>query len=200
MPKTLTEKQRLVLESISRFLQQEQRPPTHREMAENIGKNTKTIYQHIVALEKKGALERRKGRIHLLDSYRQTTQEIPVAGQVPAGPPNLAVEDRLGFLSIAGMFPNPRNLFALKVRGDSMTGAHICDGDLVIVRRQHDIDSGQIGVAVVQGEATVKRILIHGLALRLVPENPAYEPLDLDAGQDDVWIAGKVVGVFRRMF
>ena len=130
---------------------------------------------------------------------------IPVVGRVAAGAPILAVENTEERLDTGELFGESgsrgrrRADFLLRVKGDSMTGAGILDGDLVAVRMQPEIGNGEIGVVVVNDEATVKRVYVRGRKVRLVAENPAYEAMVFDAGTDEVRIVGVVAGVIRRM-
>jgi len=194
----LTQRQERVLRTILRFFEKEDRPPTTRELAELLGCHVKTVYQYILALERKGYIERRRGRLRVAPELRQR-RRIPIVGRVAAGRPILAVENIEGHLAFASMFAPQEGLFALKVRGDSMAGAHICDGDYAIVRQQPRVENGQIGVAIVNEEATVKRIWVSGRRVRLVAENPALPPMELDTASDAVRIAGKVIGVLRKI-
>ncbi len=195
---SLTERQRQVLETILSFLDREDRPPTVRELGGLLGRHPKTVYQHILALERKGYLERRRGRIRVAPELRRG-ERIPIVGRVAAGKPILAIENIEGYLDLGTMFSLQKGLFVLTVHGDSMVGAHICDGDYVIVRQQPTIENGQIGVAVVNDEATVKRIWVSGRRVRLVAENPAYPTMEFDAASSDVRIVGKVIGVIRTL-
>ena len=194
----LTQKQDRVLRTILRFLAREDRPPTTRELARLLGRHVKTVYQHLLVLERKGYIQRRNGRIRVAPELRRR-ERIPIVGRVAAGKPVLAVENIEDYLGLGTMFSPQQGLFVLTVHGDSMVGAHICDGDYVIVRQQPTIENGQIGVAVVNDEATVKRIWVSGRRVRLEADNPAYPPMEFDAASSDVRIVGKVIGVVRTM-
>ena len=195
---SLTERQRQVLETVLRFLDREDRPPTVRELGGLLGRHPKTVYQHILALERKGYLERRRGRIRVAPELRRGSR-VPIVGRVAAGKPVLAVENIEDYLDLGTMFSPQQGLFVLTVHGDSMVGAHICDGDYVIVRQQPTIENGQIGVAVVNDEATVKRIWVSGRRVRLEADNPAYPTMEFDAASSNVRIVGKVIGVIRML-
>ncbi len=194
----LTQKQDRVLRTILRFLAREDRPPTTRELARLLGRHVKTVYQHLLVLERKGYIQRRSGRIRVAPELRRGSR-VPIVGRVAAGKPVLAVENIEDYLDLGTMFSPQQGLFVLTVHGDSMVGAHICDGDYVIVRQQPTIENGQIGVAVVNDEATVKRIWVSGSRVRLEADNPAYPTMDFDAASSDVRIVGKVIGVIRRL-
>jgi len=194
----LTRGQERVLKAILQFFEDEDRPPTTRELAELLRCHVKTVYQYILVLERKGYIERRKGRIRVAPKFRGD-RRIPIVGRVAAGAPILAVQNMDGYLSLAPIFSKTEGTFALRVRGDSMVGAHICDGDYVIVRQQATVENGEIGVAIVNDEATVKRIWRSGRRVRLVAENPAMAAMEFDAASDDVRVVGKVIGVVRKM-
>jgi len=204
--RTLTKRQQEVLGVIAEFYKQEQRPPTIRELAGRLACHIKTVYQHLLALEQKGWIERRKGRIRLPSEILRG-QGVPIVGRVAAGLPILAVENIEGYVSLDDLFPNREGLFGLRVRGDSMVGAHICDGDLVVVDPSYRFDSPDEGglsnreivIVVIDEEASVKRLQVEGKSVRLISENPAYEPMEFDAGQSEIRIAGKVVGVIRAL-
>ncbi len=111
----------------------------------------------------------------------------------------MAVEQIEGRLSPPDWFGREEGLFALRVRGNSMIGAHICDGDHVIVRQQVQVENGEIAAVLIHDEATVKRVQVRGRRIRLVPENPAFSPLEYDLAEEEVSVIGKVVGVVRRI-
>jgi repressor LexA len=194
----LTERQGRVLRTILRLSEREDRPPTTRELAEELGCHVKTVYQYLLTLERKGCISRRKGRVHVARELRRE-EEIPILGRIAAGAPLLAVEHIEGRLPLPDWFRRQEGLFALRVRGDSMIDAHICDGDYVIVRQQAQVEEGQIAAVVIRDEATVKRVHIRGRLIRLVPENPAFRPLEYDLGEQEVSVIGRVVGVFRQI-
>ena len=129
---------------------------------------------------------------------------MPILGRIAAGGPRLAEENREGDLPIApsSLPGGGENVFALRVRGDSMIGAHICDGDLVLVRQQESAQPNEIVVALIdgesgEGEATVKRFLRDGPRIVLKPENPALKPIIVDTREQTVRILGTVVGLIR---
>jgi len=195
---SLTERKQQVLETILRFFEKEDRPPTTRELARLLGRHVKTVYQHLLVLERKGYIQRRNGRIRVAPELRRGSR-LPIVGRVAAGKPVLAVENIEDYLDLGTVFSPQQGLFVLTVHGDSMVGAHICDGDYVIVRQQPTIENGQIGVAVVNDEATVKRIWVSSRRVRLEADNPGVSPMEFDADGDDVRVVGKVIGVIRRL-
>lgn len=164
------------------------------------------MQDHVRALRQKGYLAappRKNSRsANAARSFQLTHQaaarSIPILGTIPAGNPIEAIEDRQGGLSVS----DPRGralsgeLFALKVRGESMRDAGILEGDYVIVQRTLEARHGEIVVAMIDGEATVKRLESRGGRMRLLPENPAFSPIELKAGRDNA-IQGRVISVQR---
>ena len=170
-------------------------PPTVREVQEAFGfRAVGTARQHLEQLVAQGrlAVDRHKARGYRLPASAAAL--VPLLGRVPAGALDEAVEDPDGYLPVDARGPVD-DLFALRVRGESMTGAGILPGDLVIVRRQPTAASGDIVVAQVGSDATVKTFRPRGRQIELHPENPAFEPLVLDAAT--VVLLGKVVEVRR---
>jgi repressor LexA len=198
--KTMTDRQRRVLEAILRFVQIEERPPSTRELAAQLSCHVKTIWQHLSVLERKGYLSRRKGRIRLAPGLTNG-RGIPIVGRVAAGVPILAVENREGALSLEGFFGAEGHLFAVRAEGDSMVDAGIFDGDWVIVRSVPRVESGEIAVCYLgeDGDVTVKRLLDRPDCYELVPANKAYEPIRVPKDELHFRVAGRVVGVVRRV-
>ena len=175
------------------------RPPTVREVMEAFGfRSPQTAREHLDALLEAGLLKKEPGvarGFRLPGRGEAPTVMVPLLGRVPAGPLDLAVEDLEGHLPVQTRSA-PSELFSLRVRGDSMKDAGILDGDLVVVRRQPRADSGEIVVAMVGDEATVKRLRVKRGRIELHPENDAFAPIVPDPA--DVKILGRVVEV-RRM-
>jgi repressor LexA len=174
-------------------------PPTVREVKEAFGfRSVQTAREHLEALVDEGRLakERGKARGYRLGGDSRPTRLVPLLGRVPAGPLNIATEDLEGYLPIQG-HRSGDDLFGLRVRGESMTGAGILPGDIVVVRRQPAADSGDIVVALIGGEATVKRLRIRRRRVELHPENPAFEPIIPDSS--DLTLLGKVIEVRRYL-
>ncbi len=205
----LTSRQRDVLGFIRSFTSRHAVPPTVREIGERFRVTPRAAFDHLRALERKGMLQRRSSTrrtsraLTLADSvagYRR----VPILGRIAAGSPLLAAENWEGELPVAASaLPGDADqIFALRVRGDSMIEAHICDGDLVLVRRQ---DTAQINDIVVawleaegsEGEATVKRFGRDGARIVLKPENRALTPIVVDPAERRVEILGTVIGVLR---
>jgi repressor LexA len=208
----LTDKQTEVLGFIRGFIAKHGLPPTVREIGERFKVTPRAAFDHLRALERKGMLQRRAtaGRTSRslvpadagVSSRPHTA--VPILGRVAAGQPLLAAENREGELHIApaSLPGRGEDVFALRVRGDSMIQAHICDGDLVLVRRQDSAQPNEIVVAMVESEsgeaeATVKRFQRDGERVVLKPEHPTMAPIVVDPRRTPVKIIGKVVGLLR---
>lgn len=170
-------------------------PPSVREICAATGlKSTSTVHAHLKALENLGYISRDAGlnrAIHI-EGCEQTAQ-VPILGKVTAGLPILAVEEIQGYLPITASQQRGRELFALTVQGESMKNAGILDGDYVVVERTPTARDGDIVVALIEDEATVKRLYREIDCVRLQPENDAFEPIYAK----EVIILGKVVSVVR---
>lgn len=198
----LTAKQAEILAFVTDCLKDEGYIPTLREIAARFGfRSVNSVNDHLAALEKKGYIARRPGSsrgITLLRGGGEAQEQargIPIVGRAAAGKPITAIENLEGYLELDSIYGAEH--FALHIHGDSMVNAGIWDGDFVIVREQPRVNNGEIGVAIVEGEATVKRIRINGRMAELIPENEFYRPLYVDMAQKDFRVAGKVVGVHR---
>ena len=175
MPRT-SNKAQLIVDYVNQFIQENGYSPSVREIGAAVGlRSTASVSYHLQALQEKGLLQSpgSKGRKRAIVTTVRPGQ-IPVVGVVTAGLPILAVENQEGFLSWDG---DP-GCFALRVRGDSMINAAILSGDLVVVRPQQSADDGQIVVARIGDEATVKRLRRRNGEIWLMPENDNYEPID----------------------
>lgn len=202
----LTDRQRDVLAFIRSFSTRHGVPPTVREIGARFRVTPRAAFDHLRALERKGMLQRRAsaGRtsraLTLADEVTAPRHRaVPVLGRIAAGAPLLAEENREGELPLAAsaLPAGGEDVFALRVRGDSMILAHICEGDLVLVRRQDAAQPNDIVVAMVDGEATVKRFQRDGRRVVLKPEHPTMAPIVVDPAQHDVSILGKVIGLLR---
>ena len=201
----LTSRQREVLGFIRTFTTRHGVPPTVREIGEKFRVTPRAAFDHLRALERKGALQRRvaSGRtsraLTLTDQAPGGFRRVPILGRIAAGAPLLAEENRDGELPLAGsaLPGGGEDVFALRVQGDSMINAHICDGDLVLVRRQDAAHAHDIVAAMVDGEATVKRFLRDGPRVVLKPEHPTMAPMIYDPREHEVRILGKVIGLLR---
>jgi len=174
------------------------RPPTIREVQEEFGfLSPQTAHGHLESLVEEGRLSKDplKARGYRLPGReRSPTVQVPLLGRVPAGPLDAAVEDLEGYIPVQASRASAE-MFGLKVRGESMVGAGILPGDIVVVRRQSRAESGEIVVALVGDEATVKRLRLRRGRVELHPENPSFEPLVPDP--KELKILGKVVEVRR---
>ncbi len=175
-------------------------PPTVREVQQAFGfRAVQTARQHLEQLVAEGRLVagRHKARGYGLPALAGGARTVlaPLLGQVPAGALDEAIEDPDGYLPVAARGASDDELFALRVRGESMTGVGILPGDIVIVRRQPTAAPGDIVVALVDSDATVKTFRPRGRYVELRPENPAFDPIVLDAGA--VVVLGRVIEVRR---
>lgn len=203
MATPLTDRQREVLEHIARSIRHSGIVPSIREIGHALGmRSPSTVHQHLTALERKGYVKRYGDRMRVMEvldrrmlPHGEEVAHLPLIGRVSAGMPVLAEEN------IEELIPVPRkmvgwqddNCFLLTVRGDSMVNAGIHPSDLVIVRSQSTAQPGEIVVALLGDEATVKRLQYEGPRPYLMPENPSYEPIF-----DEFEIIGKVVGLMRK--
>ena len=198
----LTPAQERALATIRQFSSRHGFPPTVKELGQELGVAPASAHELMTALERKGYLRRSPGKARSLEILRQpgpeTTQlvAVPIVGRVPAGMPLLAAENVIGELLVDGRTARGR-CFALEIEGDSMIDADIQNGDYVIVRQQPVAEPGEIVVAMLGGEATVKRLHIAGDTIELRPENQAFSPIPIGP-DDDLRILGKVVAVRRR--
>jgi len=203
MGETLTAAQRRVLSFIREFMASRRFAPTAKEIATRFGIAEKNGFYYLDVLERKGWLRRGRHqprRIELLgESIPRTPARVPVLGRVPAGKPLEAVEEVEEELFLDPSLLGNGEVFSLRVKGDSMTDAHICDGDYVLVRTQQSAETGDIVVAVIDGEATVKLFRRQRGRIRLEAANPAYPPIVVPADSPPFRIAGKVVGVYRKL-
>jgi len=197
----LTNAQRKVLEFIEDHIQKRGYPPTVREVAERFGyRSPMAAKLHIDALVKKGALKKTPARSRGLELVRFRPHPgggVPILGRIRAGEPILAEENIDEYLAIDGRIFRTENGFGLTVVGDSMQGAGIRDRDIVIVNPDIEPLRGDIVVAILGDEATVKRWYMDNGMVRLQPENADYVPVVVKA--EDVRIIGKVTGLIRRM-
>lgn len=195
-----TERQQQVFDFIQSYIDNNGYPPTLREICAHLGvSGTLSAMRHLDALEKKGYLKRDSGsRGIALTSPATASASLPVAGTVRAGALTPAVEDITGYISVDRMLLHGGKFF-LRVLGDSMIDACICDGDLVLVRPQPIADNRDIVVAMVEGETTLKRFFRETDHIRLQPENPGMAAIIIPEGSSDVAIIGTVVGVYRDL-
>ena len=192
----LSQMQQRIYDYIASCIREQGYPPSVREIGEAVGlKSPSTVHFHLKHLEQAGVIEKGagKGRAIALTEPVATEDRVPIVGNVAAGSPILAqecIEDYLTF-DTGG---HSGEYFALRVRGESMLNAGILPGDLVVVRRQQTCSNGEIVVAMIEDEATVKRFSLQNGHVWLLPENEAYSPIDGTYAQ----ILGKVAAVVRR--
>jgi repressor LexA len=205
----LTERQQAIYDFIADAIRDNGYPPTIREIMDGFGiASTNGVRTTLAALEKKGYIRRRpmlSRGIELTDQVRREPRsdldfrEVPIVGRVAAGEPILATENIEGTLAVDRSIAPSSEVFALQVQGESMRDAGILDGDYVLARQQGTADPGDIVVAVIGDEATVKRFYTDGERVRLQPENESFDPILVDPQSSDFRIAGKIVGLMRRL-
>jgi len=202
---TLTDRQREILEFIKAFIRKERVPPTVMEICEHFGFATSSCFDHLKALQRKGYLTRtNKARsIQVAEDSSGAgtilrTVEVPLIGAVAAGAPITAHENVEGTFTLDRDLVGGDGIFMVRVQGDSMSGAGILDGDLALVREQPTAKDGDIVVALIEDEVTVKRLRRSGKSVILAPENPAHDPIKIPEG-DSLRIVGRIVGLFRRL-
>jgi repressor LexA len=197
----LTTRQSQILSLIQDNIRNTGFPPTRAEIATEMGfRSPNAAEEHLRALENKGAIELLPGisrGIRVLSKTRR--RGVPVVGRAAAGEPLLAQENIEDYFQIDPSVFHPRVDFLLRVRGTSMKDAGIQDGDLVAVHAVNHAESGQIVVARVDDEITVKRLRQRGNRVRLMAENPAFAPILVDLRQQSLTIEGLVVGVLRTL-
>ena len=197
--KTLTARQKEVLDFISSYIEEHAYPPTIREMAERFSISVKGAYDHVKALEKKGFLrchENRSRAIEIIrdaEADREEVVSVPLLGNVAAGKPLFAEENLQGYVQVPARSLGSSTHFALQVKGDSMKDAGIMDGDLVVVAHQSTADNGDIVVAMVDDAVTLKRFFVEKNRVRLKAENPKYPPIFTQ----NVRILGKLAFLMR---
>ena len=199
MPQPLTDRQAQVLQFITGYLADHGFPPTQREIMRRFKmKSTRGVARHLEALEKKGHLSRPHRGARALD-VQGSSKGIPVIGKVAAGQPILAVENIEGRIDLHRSFARWRDAFLLKVKGDSMIQAGILEGDFLLVKPQPSAEAGEVVVALLNGEATVKRFEKKGDRILLHSANPAYRPIEVTQRSGDFRIIGKAVAVIRSL-
>ena len=205
MEEVLTVRQRKVLNFLKSYTQQKGFPPTLREIASNFGlKGPRAPQKTLAILDRKGFIRRIPGGSRaievrdILPAFGKTLS-VPIVGRVRAGEPILAVENIEGFLNLDRNLVSSGDVFLLRVQGDSMIEAHIEDGDFALVKSQSDAENGEIVVALIEDEATIKRIFKKRDLVRLEPANPTMEPIVVKKGDKRIAIVGKVIGIFRKL-
>lgn len=206
MKEGLTPNQQNVLNFLKNFLQEKGFPPTLREIASHFGlKGPRGPQKTLNILEKKGYIRKVPGGSRAIEilSYPQFSLThilpVPILGRVRAGEPILAIENIEGYINFDRTLVSSGDVFLLRVQGDSMIDAHIQDGDFALVKPQPNAENGEIVVALIEDEATIKRIFHKRDLIRLEPANSKMEPIVVKKGEKKVTIVGKVVGIFRKI-
>ena len=204
---SLTERQRKILDYITSTVDERGYPPSVREIGEAVGLHSpSSVHAQLATLAEKGMLTKdatkprairveRGDRSPVAAPSRSDVVEVPLVGQIAAGGPILAEENVEDHLPLPKELVGSGTLFALKVKGDSMIGAGIFDGDTVIIRQQPTANDGEMIAALIDDEATVKTLSRKGGKVRLIAENPAYDAIE----PEEVSVLGKVVAVLRRI-
>ncbi|BAH51399.1 transcriptional repressor LexA [Rhodococcus opacus] len=204
---TLPSRQQRILATIRDWAATHGCSPSTRQIGDAVGlRSTSSVSKHLKSLEEKGFLQRGSAMARQLDvrPFLSETKQgrssdnnvtVPVVGDIAAGAPILAEEHADEMLTLPRELVGSGTVFGLRVRGESMIDAAICDGDVVVVRRQDEAHSGEIVAAMIDGEATVKVLRRRDGHVFLEPRNPAYTVIDAD----DAVILGKVVSVMRRI-
>lgn len=204
---TLPPRQQRILATIRDWVAAHGCPPSTRQIGDAVGlRSTSSVSKHLKSLEERGFLRRGSAMARQLDVRPFLTEAkqghssdnnvtVPVVGDIAAGTPILAEEHADETLTLPRELVGSGTVFGLRVRGESMIDAAICDGDVVVVRRQDEAHSGEIVAAMIDGEATVKVLRRRDGHVLLEPRNPAYAAID----GDDAVVLGKVVSVMRRI-
>ena len=199
---SLTSRQAQVLRILREFIQESGFPPTRAEIAQALGfRSANAAEEHLKALARKGAIELLPGSsrgIRILDVDNEAVAGLPVVGRVAAGNPVLAIEHVEAHYALPADMFHPRADYLLRVQGMSMRDAGILDGDLLAVHQVGAARNGQVVVARIDDEVTVKRFRREGGQVMLLPENPDYKPITVDLRSQDLVIEGLGVGVIRN--
>ena len=194
-----SEKKMQILDFIRREIDDKGYPPSVREICLAVGlKSTSTVHAHLNRLEEEGYIRRdatKPRALELTDTATVRGRSVPLVGRVTAGMPILAQQNIEEYYMLPQNLVGGDEVFILSVQGESMIEAGILDGDFVIVRRQSHADNGEIVVAMIDDEATVKRIFYEKTRVRLQPENSAMQPIYAR----DVTVLGRVIALFRQM-
>ncbi|MGB3940758.1 MAG: transcriptional repressor LexA [Candidatus Manganitrophaceae bacterium] len=194
----MTERQAEMLRFIGDYLADHGYPPTQREMMRRFQiKSTRGVARHLEALQKKGYLIRGEGARAI--EIHPSSQGIPIIGKVAAGRPIQAIENIEGRIDLSRILTRWKGAFFLRVKGESMIGEGIFEGDYLLVKPQATVETGTVAVVLLSGEAAVKRFAREGEKIVLHSANPAYPPIEVTRGSGDFRIVGKVVAVFRSL-
>ncbi len=200
--KDLTKRQREIFDFISRYLAKHGYPPTVREIGKAVGlHSSSTVHAHLAKLESLGVLKRDPTKPRAMEVLVERAKRavrptgLPLVGQVAAGEPIVAEENVEEYVQVPDVIGGEAGDYILKVRGESMKDVGILEGDFVVVRRADDARDGEIVVAMIDGEATIKRFFREKDHIRLQPENSEMEPIITREAE----VCGTVVGVFRSI-
>ena len=199
MNNSISEKQQKVLDYLKASITEKGYAPSVRDICKDVGiKSTSTVHAYLKKLTQLGFIEMDNTISRSIEPLRQLGStdlvEVPIVGQVAAGKPILAEENIEDTFTVSSAYTKNSTVFMLKVKGDSMIEAGILDGDLILVKQQAVANNGDIVVAVLEDEATVKTYYKEKDHIRLQPENSSMEPIKI---YNDIIIAGKVIGLFR---
>lgn len=200
----LTERQQQIYDLIKQNIQTTGMPPTRAEIAKSLGfRSANAAEEHLKALAKKGAIEMIAGssrgiRLLLENSETNQTEGLPLIGQVAAGSPILAQEHIESFYQVDPHLFKPTADFLLRVHGMSMKDIGILDGDLLAVHKTQDVKNGQVVVARIDDEVTVKRLSRKGKYIHLIAENTEFSPIEVNLEQQNFAIEGIAVGIIRN--
>jgi repressor LexA len=219
----LTFRQKEIFNFVRSFIKERGYPPSVREIGEHFNIYPRAVFDHLKALERKGYLKRRGSMSrgleilvfqeyeshgsypgtgsygeHLKKERKLLSREIPILGKVAAGKPTLAVEHVEGTIPLPTEWVKGKEIFLLKVKGDSMS-PYILPDDYVVVRAQPSAENGDVVVTLMGEEATVKRFFKKGRKIELKPDNERWEVIQIEEGSGEVQILGKVIGVFRKI-
>ncbi len=204
-----------ILDFINKEVRDKGYPPSVREICQAVGfKSTSTVHSYLQKLSKEGLIQKEplktraikivENNDFMFDSkeiifYGKKMINVPIIGKVTAGQPILAIENIEDSMPLPEEMAQNSDVFMLRVQGESMIDAGILDGDLVLVRQQNWADNGDIVVVLINDEATIKRYYCEKDFIRLQPENPFMTPIIIEKGKKDVYILGKVTGIFRKL-
>jgi len=198
MESQLTARQAEILEIIRNYIGEMGRPPSRPELARLLGiASTNGVFKHLDALARKGAIELSPNAARGIRVVEE--KGLPLVGTVAAGSPILALENMLGRYPVDPNLFNPRADYMLQVRGLSMRDEGILDGDWVVVHRTSEAKSGQLVIARIGNDVTVKRLRLRGQKAELIPANPDYQTLHIDLQREALAIEGIAVGVIRNL-
>jgi repressor LexA len=206
-PYELTTEQYRVVSYIQTYRLQNGFPPTVREIATALGyKSPNNVRQHLRLIEQKGFIRLLPGKargieissLFAAEEFGEAADEgVPLIGSVAAGKPITAIENVDSYVTLDRSIFKGEGLFALRIKGDSMSGMGILNGDIVVVRKKLQAEHGEVVVVIIDGDATLKRFVKEDGTVKLRAENPAYEDIVLDPGSS-IQVAGKLVGVIRK--